>query len=169
MEYISIASLRKPFGLKGQIHAVSLTSFPDLRFKKNHKYVLTNKEGAQVKEVTLNYINVQGDALILGFKEITTPEEAYELMGYSLDMNKDEAPMPEGYIRYSEIIGYKGVDDEGKEIGTLIDVVEYSPTPNFKFKGLNGKTFYVPFIDVFVGEIDHEKKLIHIHVMEGLL
>ena len=169
MEYVSIASLRKPFGLKGQIHAVSLTSFPELRFKKNHTYTLTNAKGEQVREVTLNYYNIQGEALVLGFKEITTPEEAKEIMGYSLDMPKDEAPMPKGYIRYSEILGYKGIDDEGKEIGTLIDVVEYSPTPNFKFMGLNKKTFYVPFIDVFVGEINHESKTIQVHVMEGLL
>ena len=90
MEYVSIASLRKPFGLKGQIHAVSLTSFPELRFKKNHTYTLTNSKGEQVREVTLNYYNIQGEALILGFKEITTPEEAKEIMGYSLDLVKIE-------------------------------------------------------------------------------
>ena len=40
---------------------------------------------------------------------------------------------------------------------------------NLKFKGLDKKNFYVPFIDEFVGTIDHEKKTILIHVVEGLL
>ena len=169
MEYVSIAAIRKPFGLKGQVHAVSLTSFAALRFKKNRVYALTNKKGEVVREVTLNHYSAKGDELILGFKEITTPEEAATINGYSLDLPKDEAPLPEGYVRYDEIMGYKGIDDEGQEIGTLIDVVEYSPTPNLMFKRNNGKSFYVPFIDDFVGDIDHEKKTIVIHVVEGML
>ena len=169
MAYVSIASLRKPFGLKGQIHAVSLTSFASLRFKKGRTYTLSDKEGKPVREVTLNHYSAKGDDLILGFKEIATPEEAAALLGFTLDLPKDEAPLPEGYVRYDEIVGYKGVDDDGKEIGTLLSVVEYSPTPNLKFKGADGKTFYVPFIDQFVGDIDHEKKIIPIHVVEGML
>lgn len=169
MEYVSIASLHKPYGLKGQVHAVSLTSFPQLRFKKNRKYVLFNAKREQVKEVTLTSFVIKGEELILGFKEFTNPEDALTLQGLSLDLPKDECPLPEGYVRYDEILGYKGIDDEGKEIGTLMEVVEYSPTPNLKFKGLDKKNFYVPFIDEFVGTIDHEKKTILIHVVEGLL
>lgn len=169
MAYVSIASLRKPFGLKGQIHAVSLTSFASLRFKKGRTYTLSDKEGKPVREVTLNHYSAKGDELVLGFQEITTPEEAAELLGYTLDLPYEDAPLPEGYVRYDEILGYKGVDDEGNEIGTLIDVVEYSPTPNLKFKAPSGKTFYVPFIDAFVGDIDHAKKTIPVHVVEGML
>ena len=169
MEYVSIASIGKPFGLKGQVHALSLTSFAALRFKKGRVYTLTNKKGEAVQTVTLNHYSAKGDDLILGFKEIATPEEAGALLGFTLDLPKDEAPLPEGYVRYDEIVGYKGVDDDGKEIGTLLSVVEYSPTPNLTFKGADGKTFYVPFIDQFVGDIDHEKKIIPIHVVEGML
>ena len=168
MEYVSVASLGKPFGLKGQMHAFSLTSFPDLRFKKGRRYVLMNPKGDE-KEVTLNSFVVKGEALILGFNEIATPEEAASYIGYSVNLNKEDAPMPEGYVRYDELIGYHGIDDDGKMIGTLIDVMENAPTPNLKFKGLNGKNFYVPFIDVFVGEISHEGKTINVHVMEGML
>lgn len=169
MEYVSIAALKKPFGLRGQIHATSLTSFPELRFKKNRVYTLANPKGEQVRTVTLNHYSAKGEELVLGFKEVTTPEDAASLQGYSLDLPKEECPMPEGYVRYDEIVGFKGIDDEGKEIGTLLEVVEYSPTPNLKFKGLNGKNFYVPFIDAFVGDIDYANKTIQIHVVEGLL
>ncbi len=169
MEYISIATLGKPYGIKGQVHAYSLTSFPELRFKKNRKYVLTSPKDKSITPVTLSYFQVQGDVLILGFKEIATPEEMKAFQGYSLDMDKEEAPLPEGYVRYGDLIGMKGIDDEGKEIGTVLDVVEYAPTPNLKFKALDDHVFYVPFIDVFVGDISYEKKTINIHVVEGML
>ena len=169
MEYVSVASIGKPFGLKGQMHGFSLTSFPDLRFKKNRKYVLSSPKGDKEIEVTLNYVSVKGEALLLGFKEITTPEEAATYVGYSLNLDKSQAPLPEGYVRYDDLKGMKGIDDEGKEIGTLLDVLENATTPSLKFKGLNGKNFYVPFVDVFVGEISYENKTIVIHVVEGML
>ena len=167
MELISIASIAKPFGLKGQVHAFSLTSFPELRFKKGHKYFLNGKHGSL--EVTLNYVSIKGDALILGFKEILDPETAKTYMGSSLDMNKEDAPLPEGYVRFDDLIGMKGVDDEGKTIGTLLGVLENAPTPSLRFKGVNNKVFYVPFIDSFVGDIDYVNKTINIHVVEGML
>lgn len=169
MEYVNIASLGKPYGLKGQMHGISLTSFPSLRFKKNAHYALFNQKGELVREVTLSDFRLRGDSLTIGFKEILTPEEALTYQGHLLALPKDNAPLPEGYVRYDELIGYKGVDDEGEEIGTLLEVVEYGAAPNLKFKKKDGKNFYVPFIDAFVGEIDHEKKTIRIHVIEGML
>lgn len=168
MEYVSIASIGKPYGLKGQVHAFSLTSFPKLRFKKNQKYVLTSPKHV-LTEVTLNYVQIQGEALILGFVEITTPEQAKEYVGYSLDMDKALAEMPEGYVRYADLIGMKAVDDEGVVRGEVLEVVEYAPTPSLRIKGIDGNVFYVPFIDVFVGDISFEKKELDIHVVEGML
>ena len=168
MQYVTIAKLGKPFGLKGQVHAFSLTSFPELRFKKNQAYILQDLKGNETK-VTLNSFSIKGDALVLGFKEITTPEEAATFYGQTLNLNKEDAPMPEGYVRYDELVGFSAIDDEGKTLGSLLDVLENAPTPSLKFKGNNGKTFYVPFIDAFVGEIDYQAKTIRIHVVEGML
>lgn len=169
MDYITIATLGKPFGLKGQVHAFSLTSFPELRFKKNHKYFLSGPKNGEPIPVTLNFVSVKGDALILGFKEITDPDQAKLYHGFSLDMDKEEAPMPEGYVRFGELVGMKAIDDEGNELGTLVDVLENATTPSLKFKSFQHKTFYVPFIDAFVGDIDKESKTIRIHVVEGML
>ena len=168
MEYVSVASIGKPFGVKGQIHAVSLTSFPELRFKKNKAYILISPKGEET-QLTLASFSINGEALILGFKEITTPEEAKAYAGYTVNLGKEDAPLPEGYFRYDELVGMKGVDDQGKELGTLLGVLENAPTPSLRFKGVDGKVFYVPFVDDFVGDIDYEKRTIEIHVVEGML
>ena len=169
MELITVATIGKPFGLKGQVHAFSLTSFPDLRFKKGRKYFIS-KDGTDTStQMTLNHVSIKGESLILGFKELANPEEAKAYLGYSVNMDKADAPLPEGYVRYGELVGFKAIDDGGKEIGTLLDVIENATTPSLKFKGVDGKTFYVPFIDVFVGDINHERKTILIHVVEGML
>lgn len=168
MQYVTIARLGKPFGLKGQVHAFSLTSFPELRFKKNKAYVLIDLKGNETK-VTLTSFSIKGDALVLGFKEIAAPEEAATFYGQTLNLNKEDAPMPEGYVRFDELLGFKAIDDDGNALGELVDVLENAPTPSLKFKSAKGKVFYVPFIDEFVGDISYEEKSIRIHVVEGML
>ncbi len=168
MERISIASIGKPHGLRGQVHAFSLTSFPELRFKKGRKYILSSPKGEEIEAELLSF-SIKGDTLILGFKGIDTPEQAETIRGYSLDMDKKDAPLPEGYVRYDDLVGMNAVDESGKVLGSLLEVCEYAPTPSLRFKGNNGRVFYVPFIDAFVGEIDDQKRTILIHVVEGML
>ena len=169
MERISIASLGKPFGVKGEVNAYSMTDFPELRFKKGESYFLVDAHNQVVKEVTLASIRGNQGNLILGFKEISTPEEMGLYRNHLLEMDKAKAPMPKGAVRYADIIGYLIVNEEGRELGKLNTVVTYSPTPNFKVQKEDGKFFYVPFNDFFVKKIDNEAKTIVIHEIGGLV
>ncbi len=169
MEKLEIAKIGKPFGLKGEVHAFSLTSFPKLRFKKGYKYLLENQKSGDEKTMTLTRCSINGDALVLGFEESTTPEEAATLKDYIVIMDKADAPMPEGYIRYGDIIGMTCIDDEGNKLGTLKEVCEFATTPSLRIQKEKGGVFYAPFIDAFVGKIDYQNRTIVIHVVEGML
>ena len=169
METISIASLGKPFGIKGEVVAYLMTDFPELRFKKGRTYYFVNAKDEIVKEVTLASFRPNGNTLILRFNEIPTPEEIAEYRNHYLNISREEAPLPKGAIRYADIIGFALVNEEGKPLGELIEVVTYSPTPNLKAKKEDGKIFYVPFNDFFVKKVDEENKQIIIHEIGGLV
>lgn len=169
MELITIAHLTKIFGLKGEIHAFSLTDFPEERFKKGKVFLLQNPKTLETQEVTLTQFRAKGDALVLKFKEFNSPEEASAIQGFDLTLKKEDAPLQEGYYRLSDLRGCKAVDEEGNLLGEVIEVTSYAPTKNLRIKKENGKVFYCPFIDEFVKDVDIEKKTIVIHVMEGLL
>ncbi len=169
MEKLEIAKIGKPFGGKGEVHAFSLTSFPKLRFKKGYKYLLENQKTNEERFLTLKRFSVNGENLILGFEEINNPEDAATMRECHLIMDKADAPMPEGYIRYGDLVGMKCIDDNGTELGTLLNVYEFSHTPSLRIQKVGGGVFYAPLIDKFVGDIDYEKKTIVIHVMEGML
>lgn len=168
MEYITIAQLSKPFGLKGEIRAFSMTSFPEERFQKGRK-VYARKEGRETIPLTIERARIQGDALILLFAEFHSVEEVEGLKTYYLDMDKAEANIPEGYYRFSDLIGCKAMDEEGNELGEVISVTSYAPTKNLKIKKNDGKVFYVPFLDQFVPTVDLAAKKVIIHVIEGML
>ncbi len=169
MEKLEIAKIGKPFGLKGEVHAFSLTSFPKLRFKKGYTYLLENPKTGEERPLTLTRVSIKGDALVLGFEQSTSPEEAASLKDGVLLMDKADAPMPKGYVRYGDLIGMNCIDDEGKKLGTLLEVCEFATTASLRIKKEDGGVFYAPFIDAFVGDIDYEQKTIVIHVVEGML
>ena len=99
-----------------------------------------------------------------------SPEQAEELRGLYVEIDKEHAPIPEGYIRFQDLMGCKAINKDTKEVlGTIVDVLSYSPTKNLRVKRENGKTFTVPFVKQFIGEIDLENKTVEIEVVEGLL
>lgn len=169
METITVARLLKPFALRGEIHAISLTEFPKDRFKKGRSFFAV-KAGMDPIPLTLKSARGQGDAYLFAFEEIHSVEEAETLKGCDLNMNKEEAPLPEGYFRFADLIGCQAFDEAGNLLGVVLSVTEFAPTKNLNIKRAdNGKPFYVPFIDAFVKTIDVEKKRIEIHVVEGML
>lgn len=169
MERISIASLGKPFGVKGEVNAFSMTDFPKLRFKIGESYFLANDEGEVIREVTLSSFRFNGPNFILGFKEIATPEEMGKYRNLLLEMDKAKAPVPEGRIRYADIIGFKVINEEGNELGSIQSIRTDTLTPNIKVEKPDHKTFYVPFNDFFVKKVDAESHTLTVHEIGGLL
>lgn len=151
------------------MRAFSLTSFPKERFKKGRHLFLRKNADEESKPVTLKAFRQQEEMLILQFEEITTVEEAEAFRNCEVYMDKEEAPLPKDYYRFEDLKGLQAYDDDGNNIGQVIDVTAFSPQLNLKIKGLSGKNFYVPFIDVFVGDIDLTEKTIVIHVVEGMI
>lgn len=169
MDYITIATLAKPFGLKGEIYAYSLTEFPEERFKKGQR-VFARSKNAEPLPLTIKSCRYKGDQLILSFEEITSIEGVEGLKGMTLDMDKEEATLPEGYFRFSDLMECSVYDEQGNLLGKVESLTSYSPTKNLKIKkASDGKCFYVPFIDAYVPKVDLKRKEIVLHVVEGML
>ena len=97
-------------------------------------------------------------------------EEAELYKNWFIEINKEDAPLPEGYTRLEDLKGCKVLDSKTeKQIGVVINVVCYSTTPNLLIETPNKKTFYVPFIDKFVTYKNVEEKILKIEVVEGMI
>ncbi len=169
MEYIAIALLRKPFGVRGELKATSLTDFPRSRFKKTNRFYLQNPKTREVKEVHLSSCKGAGEDLILGFVEIASVEEAEEYRGYEVLLDKAQAPLPKNTYRFADLIGCEAVNESGELLGKVTDVLDYATTKTLRIARDGDNDFFVPFIDAFVPTVDIEKKQIVIHVVEGML
>jgi 16S rRNA processing protein RimM len=68
---------------------------------------------------------------------------------------------------YEDLIGKKVCTDQGEDVGVVTSLVEVPQGHLIDVKKTNGKHVLIPFVSVFVDEIDDEK--IIIKPIEGLL
>lgn len=171
MKYIRLGTIVKTFGLQGQLRCKSMTSFASSRFHLGTKLTLLNEKTEERKEVIVSYFRDSGDYYFLAFKGLEDINAVEGFLGFHIEIPEDEAPLPEGFYRLSDLIGCHVLNAEtGELIGEVIDVLTFSSSSNFKIKETNGKTCYIPFVmKEFIETLDIEKKEITVHVIPGLL
>lgn len=99
---------------------------------------------------------------ILTFDEINNVDDAKKLIGFSLNIRKDLLP---NYIEEESVIDYI-VKEEEKILGKVVDILETGAHDILVIEG--EKEILVPFINVFVKEIDDDKREIKVELIEGM-
>lgn len=99
---------------------------------------------------------------ILSFEEIKNIDEAKKLVGFHLNIRKDLLPH---YEEEKSVIGYEVFEKE-ETVGRVIDILETSAHDILVIEG--DKEILVPFIDVFVKNIDDDKNIIEVELIEGM-
>ncbi|MCQ2798872.1 MAG: ribosome maturation factor RimM [Bacilli bacterium] len=169
MEYIRIGHVMKPFGLDGTVKVFSMTDFPKQRLKVGNVLSFLNEKTGERKEYVVQHARIQKTEYYLKVEGINTPEDADQLRNLFIEINKDNAPLPKGFVRFEDMKGCAVVDEEDKPLGTVIDVKD-TGTLNIVCEKEDGSIFYVPYVKkVFVLDVNIETKIVKIHVIPGLL
>lgn len=169
-DYVQIGRLGKTFGLKGEIKCFSLTSFPNERFKEGNAVSLMNQATGERLEATIRSVRQVGETYYLSFLEYPGIENAQKLVNLFVEMKREEAALPFGYYRLDDLKGLRVIDENGKPLGTIEEVVKYAPIETVFAKTDEGKRFSFPFLfERFVLAIDLESKTMKIKVMDGML
>lgn len=169
MPNVTLGTITKTFGLKGEVLVLSNTDYGKDRFKKGKRvFLVPKKEGEPIPFKVRSYRD-SGNYYYLGLEGIDTIEKAQEFIGFTIEIPLEEAPMPPHTYRISDLLGCKVLSQDGEELGKVVDVTKTATTPNLKIQR-EKKAFYVPFKEeLFVKKVDIENKTITIEVMEGLL
>lgn len=173
-EYVVIAQVSSPFGLRGAVKATIQTDFPE-RFERLEE-VFLSPPGAAPKAERERYGLVSAriqnlKQVVLRFEGITKVEQADTLRGYSVAVPVAEVvPLPEGEYYIFQIVGLEVYSTEGQYIGRLVNVETLPANDIYIVRGpLSAKDVLIPAIKDVVKEIDLEAGRITIELMEGLL
>ena len=138
------------------------SKFPNVESLKGLSVILKKDNDIKISKIN-DVKGITGGRVLFDLDKINNLDLAKELGGYKIYVRSDLVP---DYEEEISIIGYNVYDKE-EHIGEVIDILETAAheiliVDNF------GSEIMIPYIDVFVKEVDDVKKIIKVELIEGM-
>lgn len=165
-DFITVAQLMRAHGVKGYIKANPLTH--DLGRHSLLKNVTVKKVNGECLELEVEDSRQANTLWLLKFKGYDSPESLITLVNADLMIPESERiPAPEGEYYIDDLEGFDVKLEDGRTIGTVLEVQEL-PTVyafNIKFfpefeKEFSSKPILAPWLDDCVKEVDEDNEAI---------
>ncbi|EEF56293.1 ribosome maturation factor RimM [Borreliella burgdorferi] len=155
------------YGVNGYARVKSISNnFCDFINLKNNK-VLLKKNNSSSVEVKVVDVNIKGNSLFLKFEEIDTPEAVRPLIGFELWVDDSLASsLKEGEYYLGKLIGYAIVNNN-KKLGEVVAFFEYLNSVFLEVR-VGIKFFFIPFLSIYIGDINTQEKTIELKVLDLL-
>lgn len=162
-EFVEVALLGKTVGLKGFVRLHNRGDFPD-QFKKNT--VFYDMDGSKLIVKNYNYAN---DTIVFyGFEDVDSAKTLTNKIIYATkEETRKNCKLKKGEFFYFDVIGCE-IYENNQRLGEVEDIDEVGANnlflvktdENLITKGLE-KSFYIPYIDIYVEKVDVENKKIY--------
>jgi 16S rRNA processing protein RimM len=156
-------------GLSGEVNVFPTTEDPG-KFKKLKKVRLHTQNG---EELDLDIVSARffKKFVIVKFKQFGNINEVEKFRGCELTIDrKDAIKLAPGEYYCADLIGLTIVDEEGKELGVLTEILQTGANDVYEMTLKDSEEkVYIPAIKDCIKEIDTSAGKITIHVMDGLL
>jgi 16S rRNA processing protein RimM len=80
----------------------------------------------------------------------------------------DVPPLPEGKLYQHQLFGFKVVDENDNPLGDLVEIIETGANNVYVVKDESGRELLLPAIPSVILELDAERRIMRVHVLEGL-
>jgi 16S rRNA processing protein RimM len=162
--YLAIGFIRRPHGVQGEMIMDLHTDFPE-RIKPGRKVLVGEKR----QPLTFDTVRPHGDSLLVSFRGVDTPEDAGRFRNQWVYVkSSDVPPLPEGQYYQYELIGLDVVDENGNPLGKLAEILETGANDIYVVRDEAGKEILLPVIPSVVLNRDMERRILTVHLLEGL-
>ncbi|MDQ3012702.1 MAG: ribosome maturation factor RimM [Acidobacteriota bacterium] len=166
-DWITIARIARPQGIRGEVIADLLTDFPE-RF--------ANLETAQVKKASGDLLNLQLEShrphkgrILLKFAGYDTMNAAESLRDARVVITKDQlVKLPEDSYYEFDLVGCDVVTISGGTVGRVTGVRHFGAAPLLAV-GSGEREHLIPLVSSICLEVDIANKRVVIDPPEGLL
>lgn len=166
MEYVTIGKILNTFGIKGELKVDVYTDFPEDRFRKGSTVYI----GDEYRPFEVGSYREHKGFLLLLLKDNEDINLVEKFKGMYLYKSKDDIkPLGEGEYYFSDLKDLDVYADD-KKIGRVLNVEAGLRNNNLRvLKDEDGKEYLIPFIPVFIRNVDLNEKRIDINWIEGLI
>ncbi len=167
LELFAVARITGAHGIAGFLRVEPLSDDPDRFHGLVDVFCGTGEADAQPGEI--EEVRTMHRGLLLKLKGVDDRTAAERLKGRMLFVTREHLVKPrKGRWFVHDIIGCAVATDDGREIGTVADVLK-SAAQDIWVVREGSKEHLIPVVSEFVRSVDVKKKRIVIHAIEGLL
>jgi len=161
-DWITVAVLGRPWGNRGELTAVSLSSKPE-RFARLTQVRLL--DSGLLREV--ESVREHDGTLLFKFRGVDSISDAETLRGAEVQVPLAErVPLEPGEYFHSDLIGCEVRERaSGRPIGRVTNFEEYGGPPLLE---IDGGRMLIPFVKAICTDIQPEERLILADLPEGL-
>lgn len=121
------------------------------------------------KALILTRKHMAGGAVIAQVKDIPDRNAAELLRGTELWLDRAALPDLDDSYYQADLIGLNVIDMNGTAIGTVLSVQNFGASDLLEIRPVTGKTYFLPFTDDYVPDIDLDAGTIRVDIPDGWL
>lgn len=166
MPFTIIGYIGKSYGLGGKFYL----SEPKLDAKalRSLKYVYVGN-GVEPDDVyTILTVDERNSRLCIQLENVKTKEDAVRLTHHKVFITDKQAECLPELEEEIDLIGFT-VQQDGESLGEITDVMSQPAHDIITFKTMNGSEVMVPLVDEFIEDIDEDKGILYVRLLEGML
>ena len=166
-DLLQVGIITSTHGVRGEVKVYPTTDDPR-RFRRLKEVVLDT--GKEKMNLEIEGVKFFKQFVILKFKGLDNINDIEKYRQKSLYVTRKNAvrlQRDEYFI--ADLIGLKVQDEDGKELGTVKDVIEPGANDVYEVQMADGKSLLLPAIKQCILNVDVENGTMQVYVLEGLL
>lgn len=154
--YLAIGKIRRTHGVRGELVLDLLTDFPE-RFKAGVEVFI----GMRHTPYTISSFRLTANGGLIAFEGYDDCDQAVIFRNQMVYGRLEDAPaLADGEYYQHEILGMQVVDESGKVIGKVSEIIETGANDVYAVENENGMETLLPAIKSVILDIDKNRKVI---------
>lgn len=166
-DLLRVGVITQTHGIRGEVKVFPTTDDP-MRFKKlKHCVVQLKREDIELEVQSVKFFK---QYVIVKFKNYDSINDIEQFVKKDLMVTRDNAVKCEpGEYFICDLIGLKVITDDGRELGTLTEVLETGANNVYEVTTSDDKQILIPVIDECILAHDMKAGTVTVHLLDGLL
>ena len=165
-DLLQVGIITSTHGVRGEVKVYPTTDDPR-RFRRLKEVVLDT--GKEKMNLEIEGVKFFKQFVILKFKGLDNINDIEKYRQKSLYVTRKNAVRLQREYFIADLIGLKVQDEDGKELGTVKDVIETGANDVYEVEMADGRSLLLPAIKQCILNVDVENGMMQVHVLEGLL
>ncbi|MFC0233143.1 ribosome maturation factor RimM [Vagococcus entomophilus] len=167
--YFNVGKIVNTQGIKGEVRVISITDFPEKRYKKGHVLYLFQEHKEPIT-LTIATHRKHKNFDILSFEGHPTINDVEKYREGVLKIPEtDMGELEENTYYYHQIIGLTVVEKTGEVLGKIKEILSPGANDVWVVQRENAKDIYLPYIESVVLSVDLADKKVVVEIPEGLI